>query len=109
VKRCVAVGGDTVEIRDKKLSINGRPVLESYAQSTDPKMYSDETESQLGVKRDQLAATKVPPESCFCLGDNRDFSYDSRFFGAVSHDLIRAKPLYIYWSKDKSRIGQRIH
>jgi signal peptidase I len=109
VKRCVAVGGDTIEIRDKKLSINGRLVLEPYAQHTDPKTYSEENESPLGAKRDQLAATKIPPESCFCLGDNRDFSYDSRFFGAVSHDLIRAKPLYLYRSRDTSRIGQRIH
>jgi signal peptidase I len=107
IERCVAVGGDSVEIRDKRLSINGQPVAEPYARHIDPTVHQDDGMTPFG-KRDQLRALTVPPSSCFVLGDNRDNSYDSRFYGSVHDDLLKAKALYVYWGKSGSRIGQPI-
>jgi signal peptidase I len=107
VKRCIAVQGDTVEIHDKMLSLNGRQLTEPYAIHSDPKIYQDQA-SPMGLQRDQTALTKIPPRSCYFLGDNRDASYDSRFWGTAPADLLRGKALYIYWSPDRSRIGMRI-
>ncbi|HEX3526400.1 MAG TPA: signal peptidase I [Thermoanaerobaculia bacterium] len=107
VSRCIAVGGDSVEIRDKRLSINGQPVAEPYARYVDPTVHQNDGLTSFG-KRDQLRASKVPPDSCYVLGDNRDNSYDSRFWGSVHNSLLRGQALYIYWAKDRSKIGRRI-
>jgi signal peptidase I len=107
VKRCVAVQGDTLEIHDKKLSLNGRQLSEPYAIHSDPRIFQDQLSPQ-AFQRDQTASTKVPPSSCYFLGDNRDASYDSRFWGTAPAGLLRGKALYIYWSPDRSRIGMRI-
>jgi signal peptidase I len=47
----------------------------------------------------------VKKDSLFVMGDNRDRSYDSRFFGFINENQIKGKVLYVYWAKDKSRIG----
>jgi signal peptidase I len=107
VKRCMAVPGDVVAIHDKQLSINGKPVAEAYARHDDPKVLGRDS-GPMGA-RDQFGPETVPPQSYFCLGDNRDNSNDSRFWGYVRDDLLKAKALYVYWAKDRSRIGQRIH
>jgi signal peptidase I len=107
VKRCVAVPGDIVEIHDKKLSINGKPVAEPYVMYSDPEVLRNNG-FDANFVRDQFGPVKVPPQSYFCLGDNRDNSNDSRFWGMVHGDLFKAKALYVYWAEDKSRIGQRI-
>ena len=107
VKRCVAVSGDVVAIHDKQLSIDGQPVAEPYVTHVDPEVLHDTGLSPVAV-RDQYGPEKIPPGSCFSLGDNRDNSYDSRFYGSVRPDLLEAKALYVYWSKNGSRMGRRL-
>ncbi len=107
MKRCVAVGGDTVEIRDKQLFLNGEPQTEEYVQFLDPIVHAREARGS-DAKRDQFGPYEVPVDSCFCLGDNRDHSSDSRFWGVVNKTLLRGKALYYYWSKDKKKLGKDV-
>lgn len=51
---------------------------------------------------------RVPEDSLFVLGDNRDNSMDSRFFGFINVEKVKGKALYLYWAKDKSRIGMQL-
>lgn len=95
VKRVVAMGGDTVEIRDKELIVNGQAVPESY-------VIHREAEVVPGGEnpRDNYGPVTVPPGSCFVLGDNRDQSYDSRFSGFVETATIKGRVRCVYWSWD---------
>jgi signal peptidase I len=58
--------------------------------------------------RDNFGPEPVPPSHCFVLGDNRENSMDSRFWGSIPLGIVKGKPLYIYWAKDKSRIGKKL-
>lgn len=107
VKRVVAVGGDTVEIRDKVLWRNGEPVEESYVIHTDKR--------RLAGPRDNFGPVTVPADQYFVLGDNRDESHDSRFLGFVDQPAVRGTVTFIYWSEDPAsdevrwdRIGTRV-
>jgi signal peptidase I len=95
IKRCVAVPGDTVEIRDKELLIDGRTfAVPPGLKHTDAR--------NLANHRDNFGPFVVPPGHIFVMGDNRDNSFDSRFFGAVALDKLRARPLAIYFSWDRT-------
>ncbi len=108
VKRCIGLPGETVEIRDKRVSVNGVRLDEPYATHTDFRTYSDASAPALLVRRDQLRPYRVLDGTVFLLGDNRDESLDSRFYGAVDAGQLKGRPLYVYWSKDRSRIGRVI-
>ncbi|MBI4496197.1 MAG: signal peptidase I [Deltaproteobacteria bacterium] len=111
IKRVVAVGGDTVRIVNKKLYINEAQVPDPYA------VYKEETLFPADVqKRDNFGPVSVPAGSIFVLGDNRDRSLDSRFWGFVNLENVRGKAFIIYWSWDSQnttvrfgRIGHLIH
>ncbi|MBN2227486.1 MAG: signal peptidase I [candidate division Zixibacteria bacterium] len=90
IKRCVAVEGQTVEIRNKVLYIDGK-VFENPP-------YSKFTETDIKSGRDNFGPYHVPRGSYFMMGDNRDNSYDSRFWGPVSRDLILGEALFVHWS-----------
>ncbi|MFA5072482.1 MAG: signal peptidase I [Nitrospirota bacterium] len=92
VKRLVAVEGDVIEIKDKRLYLNGKMQSEPYVINTD----SGGTREQ----RDNFGPATVPPGKLFFLGDNRDYSYDSRFYGYVPRDTIKGKVISLYWSWD---------
>lgn len=106
IKRIVGVPGDVIEIRDKQFYRNGQPIREAYVIHTDPE----------GVEpvRDNYGPVTIPPDKYFVMGDNRDNSMDSRFWGLVDRDSIKAKAWRIYWSwADLSdirwdRIGKKI-
>lgn len=100
VKRVIGLPDETIEIKQKKVFINGRLLEKDWA-------IFEGTSSD--VPGDNLLPTVVPADRYFMIGDNRDMSYDSRFFAPVSADKIKGKVLYIYWARDKSRIGTRIH
>lgn len=98
VKRCVAVAGDVVEIEGRRLTINGEPVDESgYARFTAPARASPNEPGPAGL-RDHLPPFRVPPDNLFCLGDNRDNSYDSRYWGPLPTRLVKGRAVVVYWS-----------
>lgn len=101
VKRCVGIPGDTVDVQAKQLYINGKAVQDaSYAIHTDPISYSELSFTDQGRRRDNFGPETVPPGHYFCMGDNRDHSYDSRFWGMLPRHLIKGRALFIYWSYD---------
>lgn len=99
VKRIVAGPGDILELRNKNLYINDEKVDEPYKIHVDSNVYYEDpwTPEELKV-RDNYGPTKIPPGQYFVMGDNRDNSNDSRYWGFINwHDVI-GKPLFVYWS-----------
>lgn len=107
VKRAVAIGGDTVEIRAKTLLLNGKPLNEPYAVHTDETTYPRLTLLPEPYRsRDNLDAHRVAPGSLFVLGDNRDQSNDSRYFGDVSRDDVMGRVVLIIDARGIRRVGR---
>lgn len=99
VKRVVGMPGDTVAIRDKKVFIDGKLLPEPYAVHEDPQVYPLQPALPEPYRsRDQFGPFTVPPEHYFVMGDNRDRSNDSRYWGTVPRSLIKGKALLVYWS-----------
>ncbi|MEO8216193.1 MAG: signal peptidase I [Acidobacteriota bacterium] len=99
VKRVIGLPGDTIVIRDKQVYVNGRKLAQRYALFQDPQVYpSLEGLPEQFRSRDQFGPFIVPQGQYFMMGDNRDASYDSRFWGTVPRELIKGKPLLVYWS-----------
>lgn len=105
IKRVVGIPGDVIEIRNKQLFRNGQAVLEEYAIHTDP---------GTSHRRDNMPPLTVPPGKVFVMGDNRDHSMDSRFWGFVDKGTIHGRALLIYWSSTRfvdvkwDRIGKML-
>ncbi|CCK80354.1 signal peptidase I [Desulfobacula toluolica] len=103
IKRVVATGGDTVEIVNKKLYVNDRLIEnEPYAVYKTSIIYPG-----IVSKRDNLKKTAVPENNLFVMGDNRDNSHDSRFWGFVDLKAVRGEAFIIYWSWNKNKFGVR--
>lgn len=98
IKRAVAVGGETVEVRAKRLRVDGVERDEPYVIHRDPKLLTaaDVPVSLRG--RDELPPRTLPPGTFFALGDNRDESRDSRTWGPVPGGLVVGRALFVYWS-----------
>ncbi|MEK6646807.1 MAG: signal peptidase I [Candidatus Firestonebacteria bacterium] len=92
IKRCIAVPGDKVEIRNKTLYVNNQILDESYIIHRDS-FVQPPTISQ----RDFFGPEIIPPDNYFMMGDNRDTSLDSRFWGCLPYNHIRGKALVKYW------------
>jgi signal peptidase I len=97
VKRCVAVGGQTVEIRDKALYVDGKRAPFPEAGKFEDRRILQGTRSL----RDNYGPVTVPPEHFFMMGVNRVNSYDSRYWGPVPKKNILAKATILYFSWDK--------
>jgi signal peptidase I len=121
VKRAIGLGGDVVAIRDRKVYINGTPLDEPYAQfqysgviplrdtfppsvdqiATLPAAWGLDPgwarEMPQFIQQDGL---RVPPGYLFVMGDNRDNSLDSRFWGFVPQESVVGEPMFVYWSYD---------
>lgn len=86
VKRVIAVPGDTIEIRDNAVFVNGRQLVEPYVETP---------------RHDDLSSTLIQADHYFVMGDNRGNSLDSRSFGPIHEDLIVGKAMASWWPKDK--------
>lgn len=116
VKRLIGVGGDTLEMRDKVLYRNGQALSEPYVRHTDPNndVYAPSMYWQCDFRparlkdtdcrptRDNWGPVVVPTGRFMMLGDNRDDSEDSRYWGFVDRSAIKGEPLFIYYSFDSN-------
>ncbi|NIT61910.1 MAG: signal peptidase I, partial [Aliifodinibius sp.] len=100
IKRVIAIGTDVIKGENKNIYLNGQMIHEPYVQHT-----RDETVTEL----DNFGPVTVPEDALFVMGDNRDESFDSRFFGVVSLDKVEGKAICVQWSKKSNRNGSRIH
>jgi len=100
VKRCVALGGDTVELRAAQLYVNGVevPDREFVIHKNPPVPGEDPYRQEQKLRRDNFGPLVVPADHYFCMGDNRDESYDSRFWGPLPAANVKGRPALIYWS-----------
>jgi signal peptidase I len=99
IKRAVAIAGDTVEVRAKQLYVNGVAEVNPYAVHADPQTFPDSPALPASIRnRDNFGPFVVPEGFVFCMGDNRDNSYDSRFWGPVPRSYFKGRALFIYWS-----------
>ena len=116
----MGVPGDHIRVVDKVVYLNGKPLQEPYAQHIfpNPDPYRDNFPSELPATQGPLCERRraddsrahdarssgeelvVPPDSYFAMGDNRDNSLDSRYWGFVPRENIIGKPLLIFWSYD---------
>jgi signal peptidase I len=108
IKRVIGLPGDSVEIINKKVFINGKALGDDKGEFKDNNLLSE-------GPRDNFGPVTVPPNSLFVMGDNRDNSHDSRFWRFVDYSDIRGKAIVMYWSWDQedfsvrwSRIGSVI-
>ena len=98
IKRCVAVGGQTVQVKDKQLYVDGQKRLEPYVIHIDTSVHPANWDP-----RDNFGPFTVPPGTLFMMGDNRDNSNDSRFWGPVPMSNVKGRALFLYWSWDGDR------
>ena len=95
IKRVVGVGGDTVEIKNKVVYINGKPTENPHAH-----FYSNVILPGDVTPRDNMPPVKVPKGYLFVMGDNRDYSHDSRFWGFVPVEDVKGEAFLIYYSAE---------
>ena len=100
IKRIVATPGERVQVRGHQVLVNGKPLREPYTKFADSGVRGGETYCGYAYG---CEPTLVPPDSYFVMGDNRDNSQDSRYWGFVKRDKIKGKAFLIYWSWDGDR------
>ena len=98
IKRVIGTPGDEIEVKEKKVYINGRPYENPHEVHKEKDMIPREQNP-----RDNFGPVKVPENSYFVMGDNRDRSYDSRFWGFVKNPKIKGLAFIKYWSWDSPR------
>jgi signal peptidase I len=97
LKRAVATGGDVVEQRAKELFVNGFPRTEPFAVHRDAETYGADAPPML-ARRDSFGPAAVPPEQFFAMGDNRDDSQDSRYWGPAPLANLEGRAVCVLWS-----------
>ncbi|MEW6162069.1 MAG: signal peptidase I [Nitrospirota bacterium] len=98
IKRVIATEGDILESRDKTVSVNRKAVIEPYAHHSDSYIIPKGSNP-----RDNFGPITVPKNKVFVMGDNRDQSHDSRYWGFVDIKDIKGEALIIYWSWDSKK------
>ena len=105
IKRVIGLPGETVELREKKVYINGTPLNEPYVHFLAPPRIGGTEFNEVTSfdVRERYGPVTVPPNQYFVMGDNRDNSQDSRYWGFLPRDLVKGKALVIYWSYEAGR------
>jgi len=101
IKRVIGLPGDTIEMRNKTVYVNGSPLDEPYAHFIYPPDESGSGAPDIGSPGDLLRSfppMMVPPDNYFMMGDNRDNSQDSRYWGFMPRDYVKGKALFVYFS-----------
>ncbi|MBI5640563.1 MAG: signal peptidase I [Nitrospirae bacterium] len=104
IKRVIGAAGDVIESRDKNVYVNGRRLIEPYIQHVDKDVKTRDLD-----RRDNFGPIAVPRGSVFVMGDNRDQSYDSRFWGFVDVTQVKGNAVIIYWSWDSENSWPRFN
>jgi len=111
IKRCIATGGQTVQVVDKRVMVDGVELKEPYVRHSDPNIRPPGSDV-----RDNFGPFTVPKGALFMMGDNRDNSNDSRYWGPVEMRLVKGRAMFLYWSWDGAthwprwnRLFQPIH
>lgn len=102
IKRVIGLPGDKIEVINKKVYVNGKGIEDIHAHFAENMILPKGSEP-----RDNFGPVTVPPDSLFVMGDNRDRSYDSRFWGFVKKSEVKGKAFIIYWSWDRERFFPR--
>jgi signal peptidase I len=115
VKRVIGLPGEKVSIENKRVFVNGARIDEPYAVFDDAHVYPSSEFLPEGQRyRDQMKSFEVPAGQYFVMGDNRDHSHDSRYWGTVPRTMIKGRAFMVYWSFDwqpaspESTAGERI-
>jgi signal peptidase I len=98
IKRVIGLPGEKLEIIKRTVHINGESLKENYVQYIDPNSIHE-----------HYGPYDIPQGQYFVMGDNRDNSQDSRFWGYVKQHQLLGQARYLYWAKDKSRIGKQVN
>jgi signal peptidase I len=93
IKRCIGTAGETLEVKNKQVAVNGRTLNEPYAIHVDPSVRPAGYDY-----RDNFDPITVEPHHLFMMGDNRDNSNDSRYWGQLDMDLVKGRAMFLYWS-----------
>ena len=104
VKRVVGLPGDTLQVKNKRVLIGGKEYLDGHEKFTDSFLLSDGPNQA----RDNLGPLVIEPGHVFVMGDNRDKSYDSRFWGQLPVENIKGKALIIYFSYERGNMLSRL-
>jgi len=98
IKRAIGTGGQTIEVENKVVKVDGKALTEPYAIHTDPDVRPAGFDS-----RDNYGPFTVPKDELFMMGDNRDNSNDSRYWGTLDMNLVKGRAMFLYWSWDGDR------
>lgn len=102
IKRVIGLPGETIELKSKKVYVNGQPLDEPYVHFLTPPS-NDLQEVTSADVRERYGPVTVPDGKYFVMGDNRDNSQDSRYWGFLRRDYIKGRALVIYWSYESGR------
>ncbi len=105
IKRVIGLPGETFEIQDKQVLINGNALAESYAHFLEPPLKRTDPDYGLVGEdiRDNFGPQKIPAGQLMMMGDNRDNSRDSRFWGTLPLSQVKGRAVVVYWSYEASR------
>jgi signal peptidase I len=101
IKRVIGLPGDTIELKAKKVYVNNHALDEPYVHFLTPASEGGEVTSM--DVRERYGPVTVPPDQYFVMGDNRDNSQDSRYWGFLPRDHVKGKAMMIYWSYESGR------
>jgi signal peptidase I len=104
IKRVIGLPGETLELKAKKIYINGKSLDEPYVHFLEPPSTETDIHEVTSIDvRERYGPVTVPPNQYFVMGDNRDNSQDSRYWGFLQRDYVKGKALLIYWSYESER------